>query len=59
VKLLFIRIFQLIEEAIAFEKQLKRWSKAKKLALIFNKLENLHNLAECKNHSNYKNNKKP
>jgi len=54
VKLMFIRVFALIEDAIAFEKQIKGWSKAKKEALIFNKLENLHIMAECKNQSNSK-----
>ena len=54
VHLMFIRVFQLIDDAIAFEKQLKNWSRAKKEALIFNQLEKLHNLAECKNHSNSK-----
>jgi len=55
VKLMFMRVFELIEDAIAFEKQIKGWSKAKKEALIFNKLENLHIMSECKNRSNSKN----
>ena len=55
VQLMFIRTFKFIEDAIAFEKQLKGWTRAKKEALIFNKLEKLHSLAECKNHSNSKN----
>ena len=58
VKLMFIRLFKLIEDAIAFEKQIKGWSKAKKVALIFNKLEDLRIMSECKNPSNSKNYRK-
>jgi putative endonuclease len=43
-------------EAINYEKQLKRWTKAKKLALINNDIDLLHDLAKCRNdksHLNY------
>jgi putative endonuclease len=36
-------------EAINYEKQLKRWTKAKKLALINNDIDLLHDLAKCRN----------
>ncbi|MDQ3050526.1 MAG: GIY-YIG nuclease family protein [Bacteroidota bacterium] len=49
VNLVYIRIFHYIEQAIAFEKQLKRWSRAKKQALIYQDFKKLHGLAACKN----------
>ena len=42
-------------DAIRFEKKLKGWSKKKKQALIDNKFDLIHEYAECKNLSNYKN----
>jgi len=42
-------------EAISFEKQIKRWSRAKKIALINNDIEKLKELAQCRNESHYKN----
>jgi putative endonuclease len=53
-KLVFCRQFNHPIEAINYEKQLKGWTKAKKLALINNKFKLLHDLSECKNDSNYK-----
>ncbi len=44
-------------DAIAAEKQIKGWSRAKKEALIRSDFNLLHELAECKNKSNYKNKK--
>jgi putative endonuclease len=44
-------------EAIAAEKQIKKWSRAKKEALIKADFNLLHKLAECKNESNFKNKK--
>jgi len=41
-------------KAIEFEKQLKGWTKAKKLALINNDLELLKELAACKNETSHK-----
>lgn len=43
------------EEAISFEKQLKKWSKAKKEALMRGDIEDLKELAHCRNHSHYEN----
>lgn len=42
-------------EAIAAEKQIKKWSRAKKEALIRADFNLLHELAECKNASHCKN----
>ena len=44
VQLVFIRVFFDANKAIAFEKQLKKWSRKKKEALIFNELNTLHEL---------------
>ena len=35
-----------IEQAIAFEKKIKKWSQAKKIALIEGRYEDLPNLAK-------------
>ena len=40
-------------KAIKYEKQLKGWTKAKKLALINNNLSLLHELAKCKNETSH------
>jgi len=42
-------------KAINFEKQLKRWTRDKKIALINNEFELLHKLAECQNESHFMN----
>ena len=55
VKLMFIRVFELIEDAIAFEKQIKGWSIKKKEALINGDAASLKKLAECQNSSHYRN----
>ena len=55
VKLVFVRKFRRAMEAISFEKQIKRWSRAKKIALINNDIEKLKELAQCRNESHYKN----
>ncbi len=56
-KLVYCKQFEKPMEAINYEKQLKRWTKVKKLALINNDIDLLHDLAKCKNdtsHLNYK-----
>ena len=56
VELVFVREFDNPLNAIAFEKQVKRWSRAKKDALISGDLNTLRELAACKNktsHLNY------
>jgi len=40
--------FMDIEQAISFEKKIKKWSQAKKLALIEDRFEDLPNLAKKK-----------
>jgi putative endonuclease len=52
--LVFSEMFYDPNEAIAFEKQIKRWSKAKKIALIKGDIPLLKNLAECKNETSHK-----
>jgi putative endonuclease len=42
-------------EAIKYEKQVKGWTRSKKVALIRNDIEKLHELAECRNDSHSKN----
>ena len=54
-KLVFCRQFRNPSEAIRYEKQLKGWTKAKKMALINNDLEMLHEFAACKNNTSHKN----
>jgi putative endonuclease len=49
VKLVFRAVFQYVNEAIAFEKQLKRWTRAKKEALIHGNFTKLKELSTCKN----------
>jgi putative endonuclease len=53
-KLVYCKQFSSPLKAIEYEKQLKGWSRAKKLALINNNFELLHNLAECKNETSHK-----
>jgi len=55
IKLVFCKQFNRPIEAISFEKQIKRWTRAKKIALINNDLDELHELAECQNESHCKN----
>jgi putative endonuclease len=52
-KLVFCKQFDRPMKAIKYEKQLKRWSRAKKNALIRNDLDLLHELARCKNETSH------
>lgn len=54
-KLVFYQLFNGPLSAIAFEKKLKGWSRAKKSALINNNWETLQDLSRCNNKTNYKN----
>jgi len=54
-KLIFSQEFQTIDQAIYFEKKIKKWSAKKKLALANNDFDLLHILAECRNVSHSKN----
>lgn len=55
VELVFLQEFQEIKEAIDFEKQLKKWSRAKKEALIRRNWEQLKVLSQCKNETSHLN----
>lgn len=52
-KLVYVESYQWIQDAIRREKQLKRWSSAKKRALIMNDERVLHELAKCRNLSRH------
>lgn len=55
VKLVYFEEYQRIDEAFNREKQVQGWGRKKKEALINRTLDDLHNLAECKNSTHYKN----
>lgn len=54
--LIFYQEFNDVEQAIYFEKKIKKWSALKKLALANNDYDMLQILSECRNftHSKYK-----
>lgn len=54
-KLMYWEAIQNPNKAIAREKQIKRWSRNKKWALINNNETLLHQLSACKNNSSHKN----
>ncbi len=54
-KLLYIEEFDKINLAYKREKQIQRWSKGKKLALIEKRYSDLRLLAECMNESHFEN----
>ena len=49
VELIFSQVFNSIEEAISFEKKIKKWSRAKKIALSHGEYKKLKKLSACKN----------
>lgn len=51
VQLVFYNEFNEIDQAIAFEKQVKGWSRKKKEAIINNNWEKLKELSICQNNS--------
>jgi len=51
VALAYCEQFDRVEDAFNREKQVQRWSHAKKKALIERNYEKLHELAECRNES--------
>ena len=55
VELVFCTEFNDVLQAIAFEKQVKGWSRKKKEAIIKDKWEDLKMFSECQNASNSKN----
>ncbi len=55
VSLIFDQEFRDVEQAISFEKKIKKWGRNKKLALAKSDVELLKLLSECKNNSHFKN----
>lgn len=55
VEIVFAYEFNDIRQAIAFEKQVKGWSRKKKEAIIADHWEDLKKLSECQNGSHYRN----
>ena len=53
VTLVFYEAFKDVRQAIAFEKQVKGWSRKKKEALIENNWDKLKELAICKNSTSH------
>jgi len=56
--LVYFEEYDRIEDAFHREKQIQRWSRAKKEALIAGDFDDLKNLAKCKNSTHYLRNKK-
>ncbi len=54
-KLVYFEEYDRIDYAFYREKQIQRWGHKKKQALINKEIDYLHELAKCKNESNYKN----
>ena len=54
VELIYYEQYDRIDNAFYREKQVQGWSRQKKEALVNGDLDELHNLAECKNKSHYK-----
>jgi putative endonuclease len=53
VELLYFEEFQNIADAFYREKQIQSWSRAKKIALIEGKTDDLKTAAKCKNDTKY------
>ncbi len=58
VKLVFSEVFPDIRYAIQAERQIKGWTRRKKEALMRGNITLLHELAECRNETHYKNRNK-
>ena len=55
VLLKYYKTFQYINDAIYFEKKIKKWSRVKKKAFFQNDWDTMHEKSECKNSSSHKN----
>ncbi|MGG7033592.1 MAG: GIY-YIG nuclease family protein [Flavobacterium sp.] len=55
VELVFYQDFMEPNQAIEFEKKIKKWSRAKKQCLIDDNYDKLRKLSECRNESHYSN----
>ena len=54
VNLVFRQEFPDIQKALSAERQIKKWSRAKKLALVSSEFDLLHELAQCQKSTHYK-----
>ena len=54
-ELVFCTEFNDVKQAIAFEKQVKGWSRKKKEAIINDKWEDLNEFSQCLNKTSHKN----
>lgn len=54
VELVFYQDFTDPNQAITFEKRIKKWSRAKKQCLIDENFDKLQSLAECRNATHHK-----
>lgn len=55
VRLLYVEEYDRIQDAFAREKQVQKWSREKKWALMEGNFERLKSLSECQNSSHFKN----
>jgi putative endonuclease len=55
VKVVYCEEFERVEDAFHREKQVQKWSHKKKRALIERNAQKLHELAECRNETHYRN----
>lgn len=55
IELVYVQEFREINDAIAAEKQIKGWTRAKKEALIKQSFQHLHALSECRNETHSRN----
>ncbi|MCB1192142.1 MAG: GIY-YIG nuclease family protein [Leptospiraceae bacterium] len=53
VELVYYEYFKRIEDAYKREKQIQRWTRKKKEALMEGKFKKLHELSECANRTHY------
>ncbi|MDZ4149362.1 MAG: GIY-YIG nuclease family protein [Flavobacteriaceae bacterium] len=58
VKLVYYEKFDRIDEAFKREKQIQKWSRHKKEALINSQIENFRYFSQCQNESHHKNYKR-
>lgn len=54
VEIVFYQEFTEPNQAIDFEKKIKKWSRQKKQSLIDGNFDNLQNLSECRNATHHK-----
>lgn len=57
-QLVYLELYDRVDVAFAREQQIKKWSRAKKQALIDENYDKLHELAKCKNMTSHLNFKK-